>query len=125
VTKKATKTWLSDDPPRPWLLWTVRSLLIALSVLMLAATVPNSIERVHTIRATMPVGPERQAALDSVIEEAVTSCIAPLLLLAIFGFGVFPRQAPHVWNTGGPWFIPIWRSEKKKPSQQRRRSSGG
>ena len=78
----------------------------------------------HTVRATMPVGPDRRAALDSLLEDAITRLfVFPMILLAICGFGVFPRQATDVWNRGGPWFIPLWRAEKKKPSRQRHAAS--
>ena len=118
--RKTRDPWRSDDaPPRPWILWTVRGLLIAVWVYLMIATVPSTIERVNHIRSIMPPGPERRAALDSVIEQAVTTLVMPLFLLAIFGFGVFPRRATDVWNSGGPWFVPLWRSEKKGISRKR------
>jgi hypothetical protein len=123
---KTRKAWLSDAPPRPWLLWTVRGLITGVWVLLLLVNLPSTIERFNNIRSMTPPGPERQAALDSLIENAViTLLVMPLLLLVIFGFGVFPRKATDVWNSGGPWFAPMWRSEKKQRSGKRPPPSEG
>ena len=114
MPRKTRKEWLSDAPPRPWLLWTIRGLLGGFALLTLAVGVPAIFIQIHDIRTTMPYGPERQAAIDGVIEQAVRLLLVPLFLLAVFGFGVFPRKATDVWSTGGPWFVPLWRSDKKK-----------
>lgn len=118
-------SWLSDAPPRPWILWTVRGLLIGLWVLLLVTNLPSTIERFNHIRSMMPPGPERQAALDNLLEEAVTTLVAPLLLLMVLGFGVGVRPAIDVWNSGGPWFVPMWRSKKKPRGRKRHSSSEG
>jgi hypothetical protein len=45
--------------------------------------------------------------------------VAPLLFLAILGFGVGVRTAADVWTHGGSFFIPMWRSTKKRIQDSR------
>ena len=123
MRRKSRNAWLSNGPPRPWLLWTVRGVLLGVWVLVLVIGVPTVIDELHNLRATMPPGPERQAALDGILEQAVTMLLLPVVLLAIFGFGVGPRKASDVWATGGPWFVPLWRSDQRKARTKRHRAS--
>jgi hypothetical protein len=78
---------------------------------------PVVFSRLQMILSSMPPGASRRAALEPVLQDAGVSLFClPLVALAIFGFGVFPRRAADVWSTGGPWFVPMWRSSKKRRS---------
>jgi hypothetical protein len=57
----------------------------------------------------------RRAALETLIIESIVKLVAvPFVVLAIFGFGAFPRNIVNVWSTGGPPVVPLWRSLKKR-----------
>ena len=123
MSRKRSGGFLTDDrPPRRWLLWTLRGLSIVVFGGLLIGHVPHLIERVHNMRS-MPVGAERETALDGIIDETVTSVIGPLMLLVVFGFGIFPRSAISVWTWGGPWFVPMWRADKQQNDRPRRRAA--
>lgn len=118
------RTFLSDAPPRPWLLWTARIVIVGFAIVVLVLEVPDAISSIRNILATMPPGSDRTAALDAILQNDVVTVVVPLLLLVTIGFGVGIRPAVNVWNSGGPWFVPMWRSKKPRhPNADDRASS--
>jgi hypothetical protein len=113
------RPWLTDDPPSPRFVRWVRGVIISIWAIVLFAQGPGVFAQLRMILSSMPPGASRRAALESVLQDAGVSFLCvPLVALAIFGFGVFPRRAADVWSTGGPWFVPLWRSSKKPRSDK-------
>ena len=110
-SKPTQRRWISDDPPSRRLLWWVRGIIIMLWIASIVADGPGLLERARSVYASIPPGAARRAALEPILQDAVLFLFClPMLLLAILGFGVFPRKATDVWATGGPWFVPMWKT---------------
>jgi hypothetical protein len=117
--KTGRSPWVTADPPSPRVLRWVRAGILGGWIAVLLFRIPVVIADARNILNSMPAGAARRAALESVVANALDPLVClPLFVLAVVGYGIFPRPPGSVWSTGGPWFVPIWRSSK--PSKARR-----
>jgi hypothetical protein len=127
MTTRQRQPWdaadILDKPPNARLLRWVRLVILIGWAVLLGLNLPVVILEVQRILSSMPPGPARHATVEKVVLDAIGYFVClPLFVLGLFGYGVAPRIASSVWTTGGPWFVPIWRS-KSEPKRRSKKHS--
>jgi hypothetical protein len=119
--KRPARWWqLTDEPPNPTFLRWVRVVILIVWAAVLVVGIPDTVSEARSILA-FPPSEIRRAALETLVIESIVKLVAmPFVVLAVFGFGVFPRNVVNVWSTGGPPFVPLWRSVKNRRSARKR-----
>lgn len=99
-----------SNPPRPGFLIGVRALLWALFGLVLVFYIPHVIHDAQAIYRSTPPGQFRNTALRELIAKAAQLLGFLLMLIAAWGYGIFPRPGLTF-----PGYAALdWRTSKRK-----------
>jgi uncharacterized RDD family membrane protein YckC len=95
----------------------VRRIIVVLWVIFVAIAFPPAIKETRAILQRPPSAHRSDALRDHIAVSLFAMVAAPLMALAIFGYGVAPRKNAGV--TGGPLFVTLWRNRKDRSSKKK------
>ena len=114
---RALRTRFFSQNPSPGFVWWIRRVLFCAWIGLLVLDGPSDARRFSEIRAGLPPGPPRNAAMRKLAAEAIGELVVfPVLMIGMLGYGVaFDRTAAVA---GGRWFYPSWKVSPKAKTRK-------